>query len=170
MIQANTHKMADHKHIRVIKPADEDHKTKNIGRQAVIDSDLLHIFITLKKEHGRDISPAILQDSFKKNPFDFQRFLANQLNGDFNTDGIDGIIGPKTAKDVSRINYIDDISNLEPDLKGIVTSTSTITRDTDKNTILGTSKNAPPIDLGEKEKRGRASRYKKKSPIRKFKT
>lgn len=164
--------MEEGKRIRVIKPADKKDKTKNIGRQTVIDQDIIDIFIALKKEHGRHISESILQDSFKKNPFDFQRFLANQLNGDINDGGIDGIIGPRTSKDVSRINYIYDMSDIRPELTESVAgalplNVSTITRDTDKNNIYGQSKNVPPIELDNKTRR---PKRKKKSPIKKFKT
>lgn len=163
--------MEEGKRVRVIKPADKEHKTKNVGRQTVIDEDILEIFLALKKEHGRDISANILQDSFKANPFDFQRFLANQLNGDFNDDGIDGKIGPKTSADVSRINYIYDMSDIKPELVDANLDGATeVTRDTDKNTIYGTSKNAPPIDLSKKIKRiSKKVDRKNKSSIRKYK-
>ena len=159
--------MEEGKRVRVIKPADKEHKTKKIGRQTVIDEDLIDIFISLKKEHGRNISDSILRDSFKKNPFDFQRFLANQLNGDMNTGGIDGVIGPKTAIDASRINYAYNLNDVQPELAGNLPTA--IVRDTDKNTIYNTSKNSVP-DLPQSKKGRKAkSGYKvKKKGLRKY--
>jgi hypothetical protein len=167
--------MEEGKRVRVIKPADKEHKTKNVGRQTVIDKeDMMAMFLALKKEHGRDISVNTLQHTFGKNPYNFQRFLAEQLNYDFNDDGIDGIIGPKTAIDVSRINYIHDMNDIKPELSDSVpglnfnaNAMTDVTRDTDKNTMYGTSKNTPPLDMRNKIPR---IKRKKKLPVRKYKS
>lgn len=93
---------------RVIAPPSKDNRTKKFKEQTVMDSGIREDFLDLKKEHGRVIPILLLQDKFKGRESDFQRFLINQLQGDFNDIGVDGIIGPRTFEDASRVNWIDN--------------------------------------------------------------
>ena len=159
------------KRIRIIRPPGDDFKTSSYDRQPVIDKDIKKDFIALKKEHGEYIRPEILQDHFKGREKDFQRFLINELNGVFNDQGVDGKIGPSTAEDASRINYINDMSIIEPELGRYIRDrinldgARSISRDTDKNRSF---KTPPPLALNNKPEPPSAF-VKKKSPIKSYK-